>query len=121
MESGMRPAGDWHHDPEAKEWIADVLENMVPKLEESVMTMSLVPAKVGETSEGDVKYWVELGASIMYDKPLILVCERDQELPPKLKRVADEIVRLDFKLDDPRGAKQLGDAIERIKERFVDA
>lgn len=104
-------AEDWSRDPEAQKWLRQVLDDMAPKLESSAVCVSLVP---GGKSVGDAKYWVELGASIMMDKPLLVVVSDDRPLPERLIRVADAIVRLDHPVDDPRGAKQLTDAIERL-------
>jgi hypothetical protein len=85
-----RGNGDPWQTPTAKRWVQHVLSDMEPKLAGSVISVSLVP----NDREGDVKWWVELGASIMYDKPIIAVVFNDRPLPEKLKLVADEIVRL---------------------------
>src|SRR4051794_31604602 len=102
---------DWSKDPGAQEWLRHVLDEMVPKLEDSAICLSLAP---GGKSVGDAKYWVELGATIMMDKPLIVLVADDRELPEHLVRVADEVVRLEHGIDDPRGAKQLMDVVERM-------
>lgn len=81
-------ADEWD-DPAAKAWARHVIEDMVPKLEGSAVSISLVP----DDRVGDVKYWVELGASIMLGKPIVVVVLGDTPLPPKLEQIADEIVR----------------------------
>jgi hypothetical protein len=43
---------------------------------------------------GTVKQWVELGAAIMYDKPLVFLVLGGQPISAWLERVADEIVRV---------------------------
>jgi hypothetical protein len=85
---------DWADEPEVAEWFDHVLREMVPMLEQSAVALSLVPAGDGEYTHGDAKLWVELGASIMMDKPLLVVAFDDRELPAKLVEVADEVVRL---------------------------
>jgi hypothetical protein len=83
---------------------------MLPKLADSAITISLVP----ESREGDVKFWVELGASIMLDKPLIAVLLGDAPIPAKLALVADEIVHVSHGLDDPTSQADLMAAIQRV-------
>jgi hypothetical protein len=79
---------DWTRDPSSKAWINDVLEEMAPKMEQSAFVISLVP----EDRTGDVKFWVELGASIMMNKPILIVAVGGQQLSDKLLAVADEVV-----------------------------
>jgi hypothetical protein len=101
---------DWDRDPAAKAWIRNVLEDMVPKMEDSVVVMSLVPTSRGE---GDVKYWVELGASIMMDKPILTIVMNDEPIPPKLELVSDEIVRLPQGVQ-PDSSEELAAALKRL-------
>jgi hypothetical protein len=82
---------------------------MLPKLEGASITISLVP----ESREGDVKFWVELGASIMLDKPLIAVLFGDAPCPRKLALVADEIVRCPNGID-PASSDELAAALKRV-------
>lgn len=108
----MKAADDWSKDPGAQEWISHVVNDMVPKLKDSVMSMSLVPG-----GDGDVKFWVELGASIMLDKPIIAVVFGDREVPRKLEQIADEIVRCPEGVD-PEASQDLAAALERMVERY---
>lgn len=99
----------------SREWAAfvkDVKKNLIPKLKDSALTISLVPE--GKT---DVKFAVELGFSIMMDKPIIAAVARGAKVPAKMVLVADEIVEIDF--DDPElGAQRLKEAIDRIRARI---
>lgn len=100
-------------DPTAKRWIHHVIDDMVPKLEGSALVVSMVP----NDREGDVKFWVELGASIMLDKPIIAVVMNDAPVPAKLRLVADEVVRLEEGVN-PAAADKLAAAVQRVmKER----
>lgn len=99
-------------DPTAKAWIRQVLDEMVPMMEQSALVMSLVP----EDREGDVKFWVELGASIMMDKPIIAVLLGDAPAPAKLEAIADEIVRLPHGVN-PEASEELAAAARRVLER----
>lgn len=80
-------------DPTVVAWAQHVIDDMVPKMKSSAVCISLVPE--GDLAEkGDVKYWVELGAMICMNKPIMVVVMGDAALPPKLEAVADRIVRL---------------------------
>lgn len=105
------PADPWQV-PSTKRWVRHVIDDMVPKMSGSAFVMSLVP----DNREGDVKFWVELGASIMYDKPIIAVVFNDQPIPEKLKLVADEIVRLPEGVNAEASEAMTG-AIERVIKR----
>jgi hypothetical protein len=99
--------------PTAKRWIEHVLNDMEPKLADSAFSVSLVP----DDREGDVKWWVELGASIMYDKPIIAVVFNNRPIPEKLKLVADEIVRCPNGVDELAGEKMQA-AMKRVIDRL---
>jgi hypothetical protein len=83
---------DYKKDPEFIAWVERTKRDLVPMLEQSSVTVSIVPE--GET---DVKYAVELGLSIMMDKPIILVVSPGTKVPAKLALVADSIVEADWK------------------------
>jgi len=100
---------DAWQDSSAKEWIHHVLDDMVPKLATSALVISLVP----NNNEGDVKYWVELGASIMMNKPIIAVVMGNEPVPHKLSLVADEVVRCPRGID-PSSSEELAAAIKRV-------
>lgn len=93
---------DWIDDPEAQEWVKHVLDELVPKLKASSVTVSLVP-----DGPSDVKFAVELGMSIMLDKPIILAVRPGVQIPDHLRRVADEIV-------DFSNPANLAEAINRV-------
>lgn len=101
-------------DPTVVRWAKHVINDMAPGMEGSAVVMSLVPG--GEHSLGDVKFWVELGAAIMMDKPIIAVCFSDRECPERLRRVADEVVVLEEGVT-PEASEQMAEAIRRVVER----
>ena len=92
------------------EWQAfadSALGELVPKLRDSFCTVSLVP-----TGKTDVKFAVELGFSIMFDKPIIAVVASGTQVPGKLVAVADEIV--EGSPGDPGFAKRFNAAVDRV-------
>lgn len=64
-------------------------EKVLPRMEESKLTVSLAPTG---GHHGDVQFWAELGASIMLDKPILVLARNDSIVPPKLEKVADFVM-----------------------------
>jgi len=77
------------------------------KISGSAAFMSIAP-----DGEGDVQFWAELGCAIMLGKPILVVVHGDRDVPEKLRRIADEVVRAD--LDTQEGQAEIGDAVERL-------
>ena len=71
-------------------------EELIPKIDDSAIIMSLVPDRT------DVKFAVELGFAIMYDKPILALVPEGVTIPGHLARVADKIITVD--LADPGAA-----------------
>ncbi|HEY0249688.1 MAG TPA: hypothetical protein VGC45_15665 [Gryllotalpicola sp.] len=80
---------DWMQDPEAQVWAKHVIDGLAPMIADSVVTVSIAPS-----TPDDVKFAVELGLSIMLDKPIILAVPAGRQVPDHLMRVADEILEL---------------------------
>jgi hypothetical protein len=90
--------GDWtDDDPDWERWARRVHDDVVPQMRSSAYVMSLVP-----DGEPDLKFAVELGLTIMFDKPLIAVVAPGARIPDKLVRVADAIVEGDTRSDAGR-------------------
>jgi len=106
----VRQPGDWLEDPEARAWARRVLDELLPKIRGSKLTVSLIPDAGGLD---DVKFAVELGLSIMLDKPIILAVPSGRQIPDRLVRVADEIVELGG-IADPDSPERLRAAIDRV-------
>src|SRR4051812_5105551 len=105
--------GDMWDEPEAREWSESVLREMAPKLASSAFSISMYDGK------HDVKLWVELGASIYMNKPILLTVFEGAEIPPKLALIADEIVRLKS-LDDPESKEKFEAALTRMLKKVEE-
>lgn len=92
------------------EWEERVRRELVPKLEQTACVVSLVPG-----GEPDVKYAVELGLSIMLDKPILLVVQPGLRVPPKLALIADGIIEGDMRTD--AGRTQLAAEVQAFMAR----
>ena len=93
------PSDPYFDSPDFAEFARSVREDLIPKIDGSAVTLSLVPK---DPSALDVKYAVELAFCILLDKPLVLLVAPGQVLPEHLVRVADSIVEVDLK--DPASA-----------------
>ena len=100
--------GLWN-DPVYRQWEALVREQLIPMVENTAVTITLVPRGVV-----DVKFAVELGLSIMMDRPIIALVQPGMSIPHGLGAVAAEIVEVDI-VRDPDGAhRSIAEAFERI-------
>ncbi len=82
---------DYTQTPEWKAWEARVHEELIPKMAGSAAALQLVP-----TGPTDVKFAVELGFSIMMDKPILALVQPGMEVPAKLLKVADRVIEADL-------------------------
>jgi hypothetical protein len=89
--SGLPPEDRWvESDPDFIAWAEEVTGYLVPMIQSSAITVSLVPK-----GPSDIKFAVELGLSIMLDKPIIAVLAPGAHCPPALRRVAVEVIYWD--------------------------
>lgn len=95
-----------------EEFEKEIQEKLVPMIKNSGMVVSFVPNKV------DVKFAVELGISIMLDKPIIAVVAQGAKIPEKLARVVDRFVELD--LNDPNFQSRLNEAVDGMVDAVED-
>ena len=107
---------DWEIDPAWNAYVTHIRENVAPMVWGSGMTISIVPKRPEDV---DVKFAVELGLSIMFNKPLIFCVPFDEtELPEKLREVADHIVV--GPPSDPAVREKLMAAITAVGEKLND-
>jgi hypothetical protein len=78
---------DPYDSPEWRRYSKRAIRELLPMIADSAVTISLAPK--GET---DIQFALELGLSIMLDKPIIAVIEPGTQVPAKLAKIADEIV-----------------------------
>ena len=73
-------------DPVAR-WEAHVKRTLFPQVDGSAVWLGISPS-----GQPDAKFCVELGAAILYDKPILVVCPRGRTVPPGLRRIAHAVV-----------------------------
>jgi len=106
---------DWEISPEWRAYVTHVRTTLVPMIEDSAMSISIVPK---DPESVDVKFAVELGLCIMLDKPIILAVREGTVLSEHLRRVADEIVV--GNPDDPGVQAAFMEAINRVAPEVAD-
>lgn len=89
-------------------------EDALPKIEGSYCTLSLVPG-----DDFDVKFAVELGASIMLDKPIIALCTGKRTCPPGLRRVAHAVVEITADIDTEAGRAEMTEKLKPILDDLM--
>jgi hypothetical protein len=95
---------------EAKDFLFHAEKDMFPAMKGSVMSLII------GSDKPDAKLALEIGAAILFDKPLIVMIPRGRKVSSQLRRIADEIIDYDG-LDD-KTAKRVRAAMFRIiKER----
>jgi hypothetical protein len=113
---------DIYDDPHFIRYAEHFLKDVLPMLDDSAISLSIAPSYDGQThGRGDVKYWVELGASIMLDKPIIAMVEPGAKVPERLRRVADAIIEVDMKTPSgrERASEQIAVAMAKLEEDGV--
>jgi hypothetical protein len=84
---------------------------MFPKMAGSAVVVSLL------TGTPDAKICLELGAALLFDKPILLVTIGDRfEIPERVRRLAADAVHLDEdeSMVEGPGAERLIAALERL-------
>ena len=99
------PKDPWD-DPEAQAFLEHSKKDMMPKMKESAMSITIFHP------DPDPKLCVELGAAILYDKPLIILVPPGRIVPNNLRRVASAIVEGD--IDDPAVQQKMQQAIDHV-------
>lgn len=98
---------------EGDRWVQHIREDTVKKMADSAFVMSIVPS--GET---DIKFAVELGLSIMLDKPIVAIAMNGTEVPPGLRRVAHAVIEVPD-IDTEAGQVELKRQLDRVIAGFA--
>lgn len=89
------------------EWEEHARRELFPKVRQSAIFMSLC------SSEPDAKFCLELGACLMFDKPLLVIVPPGVTIPDRLRRVA-EVVLDDFDINDEASQERLRLALSEV-------
>lgn len=81
------------------------------KIAKSALCMSIGGTYTSKTF--DVQQATELGAALLMDKPILLVCPRGRKLPVRLRRAADFVVD-NWDPDDPDAQERMVAAMRQM-------
>ena len=94
-------------DPKLKAYFRHAKDYLFPKLKGSALSLTIL------NGDPDPKLCLEIGAAIMFDKPLIVLVPNGTPIPANLKRLAAAIVQGD-PLTDSGVYDRLQQAIKEV-------
>lgn len=94
-----------------EEYLEHARLEMLPKLKQSATSIIIL------NSEPDIKLCTELGASILYEKPIIVLAIKGALVPDALRRLADRVVEVD-ELDEDAKTQMLEAVTEVLSNHF---
>jgi hypothetical protein len=97
-----------------REFLERARHEMFPKMKSSAMVLSILPDGV----KVDAKLALELGAALLFDKPIIIIVAKNEKVSPRLRMVADEYIEYEGGIDNPATQAKLQAAILRTVERL---
>jgi hypothetical protein len=111
LEAFAQTAMPWPEtfDPEVLDFLDQATQDALPKIRNSAVTLQIAPG-----DEPDAKIAVELGFSLLLDKPIVVVVPEGRTVPEHLRRVADAVIPWDD--DKDVMAKRVQDALAPFVE-----
>lgn len=97
------------YGPDFDKFVERVRRELAPAVKDSHVVLSIVPVS---PTKVDVKFAVELGFAIMYNKPILAVVRPGTPIPEKLAKVVDRFVELDF--SDPNFRDRLIEVLDEM-------
>ena len=94
----MTKRSDWSRSAEFKRFARHILKDTVPKIAGSAYTIVIAP----QGGIADVKIAVELGYTILLDKPLVVFAPKGRTVADRLLRIADHVITADMETDEGR-------------------
>ena len=90
----------------------------LPKIMSSAVTLTLLTPR-DDPQDWDIKQATELGAMLLLDKPLILVCTPGSSIPSRLRKAADLVIE-DWTTDNHDAQERLTAAITTLTGEIDD-
>lgn len=100
------------YGPEFDRFVEHVRKNVVPNLIDSKLFVSITP---NDKDQVDVKFAVELGLAIMYDKPIVAVIQPGVKLSEKFCKVVDRWIEMGDP-SDPTARDRLTNTLQEMIE-----
>jgi hypothetical protein len=110
MNRDERTFEDLLNQSEVKDFLQRADREMFPKMRGSALSLVI------GTDKPDAKLALEVGAAVLFDKPLLVVIPRGRVIPDGLRRIAAEIVEIDD-FTSPAATTEIQKAITRMRSR----
>lgn len=94
-----------------RSWADTMRARLIPKMRDSANVLMIAP---NMSEKFDIEFALQIGATILLEKPLILLVDRGRSIPPKLRAIADRIIEADLDMltmDSPDIQRQLAQAM----------
>lgn len=104
-------------DMDEQEWQRfenEVREQVVQGMAKSALVTTINPGD----REPDVKLAVEVGMTILLDKPMVLIAREGDDIPEALERIAYAVIRHSGDLDTDEGKQELWEALKPYLDEF---
>lgn len=101
-----------YDDAGFRRWADEMRRRLIPKMKDSASVLMIAP---NMSEKFDIEFALQIGASILLEKPLILLVDRTRTIPPKLRAIADRIIETDLDnvtMDSEAIQKQLAQAMK---------
>lgn len=102
-----------YDDPKFRAWADDRKRRVLTMLDDSAVSMALLSPPF-TLDRLDVSQALEIGASLLLGKPLILCVSTGTQCPPGLVKAADAIVEMDEPIDTASNVGRLQAAIDQV-------
>ena len=94
-------------------WADTMRARLIPKMKNSANVLMIAPDM---NTSFDIEFALQIGASILLEKPLILLVHRGRKIPPKLLAIADRVIETN--LDDL--TMDSADIQKQLQQAFTD-
>lgn len=105
--------GEMRDDPAFSAWAKDRKEKVLTMLDDSAVAMAVLSPPF-TLERLDVQQALEIGASLLLGKPLILCVSAGAQCPPGLAKAANRIVEIDEPINAPSNARRLKEAVQEV-------
>lgn len=92
-------------DRQWDQFVARARADAVAKIHQSALTLCIAPP--AGPDDVDIKQALELGASILLDKPIVIVAPAGRAVGSGLRRVATHVIDLEHDMDLEIGQREL--------------
>lgn len=97
-----------YDDPTLAAMLKRFAKEVMPQMQDSAISLAII-------GKPDAKLCLEIGAAVLFDKPIIIAVRKGDPVPANIKRVASAIIELDRdNLESPITQQQIQDAITQV-------